>query len=74
VTEAERPKAADKGLDLIEAFFQRMCMPVRTAEMEPSVVSGQAIVDYLARAGQTGIGKAGDKGEAMVLHVMELAA
>jgi NADP-dependent alcohol dehydrogenase len=74
VDEADDQKAAGQGIALTEDFFHRMGLPVRTSEIAPIVVSADAVVDHLERAGQTSLGEAGDIGGGEVRAILRLAA
>ena len=51
VTATDERVAAEQGIALTENFFSRMGLPVRIAEIAPIVVSADAVVDHLERAG-----------------------
>jgi NADP-dependent alcohol dehydrogenase len=66
--------AAEQGIALTEEFFARMGLPVRIAEVSPIMVSADAIVDHLDRAGQGRLGEEADIDGAAVRKILEWAA
>jgi NADP-dependent alcohol dehydrogenase len=74
VNEPDDARAAEKAIELTEAWFRRMGLPVRLSELAPASVSPEDVVAHLDRAGQTSLGEAGDIHGEQVREILTSAA
>jgi len=74
VNEPDDARAADKAIELTEAWFRRMGLPVRLSELAPASVSPEDVVAHLTRAGQTNLGEAEDIHGEQVREILTRAA
>jgi NADP-dependent alcohol dehydrogenase len=73
VDDTDDRRAAERGIQLTEAFFKRMGLPVRTSQFDVAAVSADDVVDHLERAGQTKLGEAGDISGSEVRRILAMA-
>ena len=74
ISEADDTKAADRAIDRTEQFFLAMGLPVRLADVAPIVISADAVVEHMSRAGQTNLGENRDIRAPEVRTILEQAA
>jgi NADP-dependent alcohol dehydrogenase len=74
ISASDERRAAEQAIEKTEAFFRRMGLPVRLADVAPIVVSPGDVVAHLERAGQTRLGEAGDIAGPEVAKILAMAA
>jgi len=73
VDDTDDRRAAMRAIELTEAFFKRMGLPVRISDFETIVIAPDDVVDHLERAGHTRLGEDADISGPAVRHILEMA-